>query len=167
MPSEPFRPELPKETTIDRRMKQFSLPKRHKLCALKAIDALFSRESGAKGALSYPLRIVWKENNVSQKGEPVQFFISIPKKRIRKAVDRVMMRRRVREAYRLNRGEFISPGFTTVVDVAFIYVADEPVCYDRVEQSMRRLLKKAFPKKSSVAIATVGQEAPLSDVSPC
>lgn len=74
-------------------------------------------------------------------GAPVQFLISIPKKRVRKAVGRVLMRRRVREAYRLNRN--LMPQVLSgadKVDIAFIYVADSLIDYSLVEQKMKKLL---------------------------
>jgi len=107
------------------------LPKSTKLCSLKAIDALFA---SGKGALAYPLRSLC----APAAGTPgVRIFISIPKKRLRHAVDRVAMRRRVREAYRLLR-----PGLPEglSLNLAFIYVADRRLPYDRIADAMRRLL---------------------------
>ena len=52
----------------------------------------------------------------------------MPKKRIRGAVGRVVMRRRIREAFRLNKGAYV--GLCGIkVDVAFIYVANELICH--------------------------------------
>ena len=70
-------------------MKQFSLGKNHRLCAKIAVDRLFSNTGGSHTVMAYPLRAVWAENPGREKGESVQFLISIPKKRIRHAVDRV------------------------------------------------------------------------------
>ena len=72
-----------------------------------------------------------------------RFLVSVPKKRIRHAVDRVTMRRRIREAYRLNRD--IVPRDISV-DIAFIYVADKLLPYSRIETSMRRLLASLAEK---------------------
>lgn len=74
-----------------------------------------------------------------------KFLISIPKKRLHHAVDRVLMRRRIREAYRLSRPRYVPDGTAQPLDVAFIYVADHPVDYTRVNSAMKRLLKKIFP----------------------
>lgn len=118
-------------------MSEFSFKKAERLCSLTAINRLF--ESG-KSQIAYPLRMVY---NISDrdKGAPVQIMVSIPKRCIRKAVDRVLMRRRVKEAYRLNRNlisELSSrPGKT---DVAFIYMSDKVTDYVFVEQKMKKLL---------------------------
>ena len=74
----------------------------------------------------------------------MRFLITIPKKKIRKAVGRVLLRRRVREAYRLNRNLLV-PAVADAeksVDVAFIYLSNEPVHYAEIEQRMQALLQK-------------------------
>lgn len=68
-------------------------------------------------------------------------MISVPKKRVRKAVERVLMRRRVREAYRLRR-PLIVPENIRPTDVVFVYVAQGTESYGRVDGAMKRLLKK-------------------------
>lgn len=85
-------------------MKGLRLYKKEKLCSTVAIEQLFMRGGeGVQGALAYPLRAVWRKNPRRSSDAPVAFVVSIPKKRLRHAVDRVQMRRRVREAYRLAR----------------------------------------------------------------
>ena len=128
------------------------LYKREKLCATTDIDALFAagrRSVASSGdhifsALAYPWRAVWKENP-RRSADNARFLVSVPKKRLRHAVDRVLMRRRCREAYRLNRpdGALAAP-----VDIAFIYIADKTSSYARTERSLRRLLDKIFPPAS-------------------
>ena len=119
-----------------------TLKKSEKLCSQTAIDALFSPATAAKGALAYPLRMVSApRSGVRRPGAaPVQFLISIPKKRLRKAVDRVKMRRRVREAYRLNRERIRRLNPEENLDVAFVYIANTLTPYDRVERAMKKLL---------------------------
>lgn len=122
-------------------MKKFSLGKSHKLCGAIAVERLFS-DRAASGAISFPLRAVWHAGSRRNDGDqPVKFLISVPKKRLRHAVDRVTMRRRVREAYRLNHVEFeTSATAENPIDVAFIYVAGELKPYAAIERAMRRLL---------------------------
>lgn len=127
-------------------MKPNGLGKSHKLCAKVAIDRLFSPAAGASTALCYPLRAVWAENPGRQRGEKVQFLISVPKKRLRHAVDRVAMRRKIRESYRLQRSAAVPEGLPIPVDVAFVYIADTRQDYERVDRAMRKLLKKIFPE---------------------
>ena len=97
------------------------------------------RGSDTTGALDYPLRAVWRPNPRRHSDAPVAFLISVPKKRLRHAVDRVAMRRRVREAYRLNRCNYPLPEGVRL-DVAFVYVADRLKSYRSVERAMTRIL---------------------------
>ena len=147
-------------------MKTYGLGKAHKLCSTTAIEQLFNGRESTRSAIAYPLRAVWAENPGRTRGERVQFFISIPKKRLRKAVDRVAMRRKVREAYRLARPEMV-PSWPDVaatdetaaqcvaaheapaVDLAFIYVADTLEPYHKVERAMSRLLAKIFSSSAT------------------
>ena len=76
---------------------------------------------------------------------PAQFLITIPKKKIRHAVDRVLLRRRTREAYRLWRRTLLYPTLQQAglgVDIAFIYLDKEPASYDIIEERMKQLLAR-------------------------
>ncbi len=117
-------------------MKGLRLYKIEKLCSPVAVDLLFSRGAGSSSAISYPWRAVWRVNP-DRSADIARFLISVPKKRLRHAVDRVTMRRRCREAYRLNRS--ILPG-SSRLDIAFIYVADGLLPYDRSAHAVKRLL---------------------------
>lgn len=127
-------------------MVKYHLKKQNKLCSVIAIDALFSRDSGSQAAIAYPLRAIWRTNPARKADVTTpKFFISVPKKRLRHAVDRVAMRRKIREAYRLNRPE-IFDGLDQPVDIALIYVADSLQPYRKVEQSMRKLMNRIAGK---------------------
>lgn len=128
-------------------MGRLSLHKTEKLCSTVAIDALFA--SRDKGVLAFPLRMVWRHNSGRSHGANVQFLISVPKKRLRHAVDRVTMRRRIREAYRLNRELTSTLPESKRLDVAFIYVASDLRPYRSVESAMRRLLPRLCDISSS------------------
>ena len=135
-------------------MKPFGLGKPHKLCSKTAIDALFGRRDGVGNAiLAYPLRAVWTQDTADTHADgtaastrpTVRFLISVPKKKLHHAVDRVQMRRRIREAYRLQRPASVPPdGTVPPVNVAFIYVADHLEHYGRVERAMQRILARIF-----------------------
>ena len=148
-------------------MKGLRLYKKEKLCSPVAIEQLFARGSGAQSALAYPLRAVWRPNPRRKSDASVAFVISVPKKRLRHAVDRVAMRRKVREAYRLARPMFPMPSGTRI-DLAFVYVADKLKAYESVERAvhvlMRRVVDSAAPgQPDSVAPAeSRGESLPES-----
>lgn len=120
-------------------MKGLRLYKIEKLCSETAISRLFARsDKEVSTALAFPLRVAWRVDTQRQVKLP-RFLVSVPKKRLRHAVDRVAMRRKIREAYRLNR-HLMSRDLP--VDIAFIYVADKLLPYRRVETAVTRLLEK-------------------------
>lgn len=141
-------------------MPSLRLYKKEKLTGDIAIASLFNAAGAddVNSYLAYPLKAVWRHNPRRHNDAPVRFLVSIPKRRIRHAVDRVTLRRRVREAFRLNRpyappvaagsGESQqhthksdSPAPYTRLDLALIYVADSPQPYRRIQQAMRRIFK--------------------------
>ena len=122
-------------------MEGLRLYKKEKLCSTVAVEQLFMRGSDTTGALDYPLRAVWRPNPRRHSDAPVAFLISVPKKRLRHAVDRVAMRRRIREAYRLQRHLYPMPPGTRF-DLAFVYVADRLMPYTAVHAAMGKLLAR-------------------------
>ena len=132
-------------------MKRYGLNKYDKLCSTSAIDRLFSHVKADadtnRSVMAYPLRAVWRTNVDRTQGSAVQFLISVPKKRLRHAVDRVTMRRRVREAYRLNRHQ-LTDALTDHIDLAFIYVADDLKDYAMIERAVNKILRKIKDEKS-------------------
>ena len=116
------------------------LNKDEKLCSRTAVNLLFDQ---GKSLMAFPLRAAYR---LRPQGEhPVQFLISIPKKRIRRAVMRVTLRRRVREAYRLSRRELLVPELLQSglgVDIAFVYLDSHPAPYDVIHEKMTALLQR-------------------------
>lgn len=118
------------------------LYKKEKLCSVIAISKLFAgNDADCASALCYPLRAVWRPNPGRASDAQVQFLVSIPKKRVRHAVDRVLMRRRVREAYRRNR-HLLNLSEGARIDVAFMYVGKTLCDYARVEAAMQKILAR-------------------------
>ena len=111
---------------------------------------------GGNSLYSYPLRMQWRalsreELEASFRGEipkgiaPVQMMVTIPKRKQRHAVDRVLMRRRVREAYRLSRRQLLdavtSMPYATV-SLSFVYISDQKCGYAKVQSAVVTLLNK-------------------------
>lgn len=129
------------------------LYKKEKLCGVTTIESLFAsswkRSADVNTFFAFPWRVVWRFNP-SRTELCARFLISVPKKKLKHAVDRVLMRRRGREAYRLNRNLF--PARTCGADILFIYVADSTLPYDVSEKSLKRILKQidsSFEKNST------------------
>ncbi len=116
------------------------LYKKEKLCSVTAINILFDRHAANFTHAAFPIRAFWRVNTTRSDGAPLQFLISVPKKRLRHAVDRVTMRRRIREAFRLHHQDYQLPKGVKI-DVAFVYVDSKLHSYRRVESSVRKLLQ--------------------------
>lgn len=115
------------------------LYKKEKLCSATAIGKLFSRDAANFTVSAYPMRVFWHLNPDRNSDAPVQFLISVPKKRLRHAVDRVKMRRRIREAFRLLHQDYPMPDGMKV-DVAFVYVSSDLHPFASISKSMHKML---------------------------
>lgn len=113
------------------------LYKKEKLCSTIAIGQLFRRAEGVNAALSYPIKALWRPNPGRRSDAPIQFMISVPKRRLRHAVDRVAMRRRIREAFRLHHQDF---DVAVRTDLVLVYVANKLTPYAKVEAAMLQIL---------------------------
>ena len=109
----------------------------------------------------FPLKMMWNSltreqlesnfrNCVPDLVGPVQVLVSVPKKKRRKAVDRVLMRRRIREAFRLNRGTILQTleGLPQVrtLSIALIYMKEANVSFSEVESKLQKLLARLGEK---------------------
>lgn len=120
--------------------KRFRFTKIERVTGDKRIETLFAK---GKSFLSYPFRVVFHETVCDEK-RSLSILISIPKKRLKSAVNRNRMKRLSREAYRLNKHQFIDGDNlrNEHVDVAFIYVADKLCEYATVEKGIQKALKE-------------------------
>lgn len=86
------------------------------------------------------------ENRLSE--HPIQFSVSVPKRKFPKAVHRTKIKRLVREAYRLNKSKL----YRRIQDqehqmaIMIIYVGKEIMTYAEIELAMKQLLGR-FSKK--------------------
>lgn len=92
--------------------------------------------------MAYPWRAVWQFRAPDDpRPECAQFVITVPKRRLRHAVDRVRMRRLMREAYRLNRHLLPTPQ-ANKLDIAFIYVAPRLSDYKATTRSLEKIMAR-------------------------
>jgi len=114
-------------------------PKSERLRSKKQIEELFSR--GTSFTI-YPLRVVFLRKPLESK-LPNQVLVSIPKKVFKKAVDRNKLKRRIREAYRLNKQviENGQVGFYFIIGYIYIGkgIANYETIKDKLKQSLLRL----------------------------
>jgi len=114
--------------------------KDERLSEKKIIDALFVN---GKSFRQDPFKVIWLE---IKSGESVQsrLLISVPKKRITKAVDRNLVKRRIRESYRKNKLiliEFLKQKQIKCV-FAIIYNSSEIASYNETEKKIIQILQR-------------------------
>lgn len=79
--------------------------KEERLCSRKHLDLLFKEGSSF---LVYPFRVT-HYTLPSVPNTIAKLVINVPKKRYKRAVDRNLLKRRIREVYRLNKEQLLYP----------------------------------------------------------
>lgn len=129
-------------------------PKESRLHHRSLVEGLYRN---GKSFYEFPYRVTWRvlteeelEKNFRSKVPAaigkVQMMVTVPKKKRRRAVDRVLMRRRIREAYRLNRRELCEraralPGLGTL-SIGIVYIHTSNLDYGAVEAKLKKALEK-------------------------
>lgn len=72
-----------------------------------------------------------------------RYAVSVPKKSFKRAVKRNLLKRRMREAIRLNQAECLN-GFCG--DYLFVYIAKDICEYSMIEAAVREILSKSASK---------------------
>ena len=120
--------------------------KQERIVSQKLIEELFG--GGQSHSLAaFPLRAVYIQRERQDRQEPVEVLISVPKKRLRHAVDRNRAKRQIREAFRLQKQlliEHIPQG--QMIDIAFIWTADQPRLSVEVSKKVRSILERIAKK---------------------
>ncbi len=117
-------------------MADCSLPHSERLRSLGAVRRLF--ESGESGFV-FPFRYVWFAEPDAEFSAEVLF--TVPKKFHKRANKRNVLRRRAKEAYRLQKQILNGSGVKVNLDLALIYSSKEILPYKNIENALRRILE--------------------------
>lgn len=125
-------------------MEGFTLKKEERLCSQKVLGELFT---SGESFLVYPLKIVFLKTDALQP-TPVQAAFAVSKRNFKRAVKRNLMKRRMREAYRLNKPPLYDELAAKELHIAamFIFIGKDIAEFAAIEKSMISALKKIAAK---------------------
>ena len=118
----------------------FEFPKKQKLCSETIIKGMFSN---GKSFTTSAVRLIWiKDNNEYE--VTVKSIIVVPKKKIKLAVKRNVIRRRMKEAYRLHKIELenILKDKKLHLSIVMIYQKEKILSYKAVEEEIKLILER-------------------------
>lgn len=160
------------ENTIETELpERFTFRKSARLRHRTMVEGLFAH---GKSVYVGPLRVTYRtvsapdlassfREDIPDRIGPVQVMITVPKKKRRHAVDRVLMRRRIREAFRLQyrtlrRMVEESPDIRTL-SLAVIYLEPSNLESEAISSAMGMALAKIMKKLGARAGATPDAES--------
>lgn len=127
-------------------MLRFTFTKPERLKSLKVIGRMF-KEGQSFGV--YPLRLIWLKLDEVKSDAPVQFTVSVAKKNFKSAVARNRIKRKVREAWRLNKHRLYRKLEGAEGQLAFmvLYTGKEDLPFQQIEQAMQTVIRLFLKKK--------------------
>ena len=111
-----------------------SFPKAEKLCGKREIAALLTHgRRGGSGCLRY----CFLPNTL----EYSRILVSVPKKHFKRAVKRNLLKRRIREAFRLQK-DLLQDGLPSRYDILCTYVDNEIADYGTIRAAVAAILSE-------------------------
>ena len=118
----------------------FTFLKSERLGSKKVIKSLF--ENGNSFNV-YPFKVLWITEKTFDPGY-VKILVSISKKNFKKSVDRNLIKRRIKESYRLNKFELVNFCLNKNLNLSFIilFLNKEIPDYKFINSRLLLILKK-------------------------
>lgn len=112
--------------------------KNERLYGQKIIEKLFLE---GKSFTVFPFRVIWLKSTF-ESDFPARIMISVSKRKFKRAVDRNLIKRRIREAYRRNKKDIYNFFNRQQVQCAIclIYNSEKILDYTEIEEKIKLLL---------------------------
>ena len=119
--------------------KRYTLSKEERLSWKRYIDLLFQK---GQSFVAFPLRVVYLSLDEELPAR-ASILISIPKKKFKRAVKRNLLKRQVREAYRVRKYDLLEPleAKNKSMLIAFLYLDKEIHPHTTMEKAMNKAIK--------------------------
>ena len=126
-------------------MRRNTFPLKEHLKSKSIIERVYAEGSSAT---AFPLRAVFLEQDSDMQEPTATILISVAKRRFRHAVDRNLMKRRIREAYRTSKHGFIEAlqNNGKKMAVAIIYIDTKESSTEFLKRKMEKLLNTILSK---------------------
>lgn len=121
--------------------------KAERLSSKKEITALFNE--GKSFAISH-IRVVYRFLP-KQEERPNAILVSVPKKYFKHAVDRNLLKRRIREAYRLNKE--LLQSMPARVEFMLLYQKRRIATFAEIEEIVKKALERILSEACATAVA--------------
>ncbi len=113
------------------------LPKSEILRSKVLIQELFSKDSSS--CYLYPFKIVYCLKTAQEAPGYPQVLFSVSKKHFKRAHQRNLLRRRIKEAYRLQKSQLLPPEGAAFSHLAILFIAKEILEFSVISEKMRKI----------------------------
>ena len=129
-------------------MKRNTFPLREHLKSKSAIEQVYANGTSVT---SFPMRAIFVEQPQEAQDPTAAILINVSKKRFRHAVDRNLVKRRIREAYRTSKHPFVDAlqAKGKKMAVAILYIDTRHNSTEFIKRKMEKLLAGIITKSEA------------------